>query len=193
MNRHLAVGVALAVAASAAVITHNREQHRKVANDMGVVKDALNEINTQLNKVHGEFTGKLDELLARTTLDDEDRAAIEELRATADKLDAVVEDAVTTPLPDPDTAPDAGGDEPVVDPAAPVDPVEAPEAPAEEAPSTGDAGAADDEVPADEAPVTEAPATDAPADAGTVGDVAPDTVTEGGTSTEGGTEGDTNA
>lgn len=161
MNRHLAVGAAIAVAVSA-VLTHT--QNRKVAIDMGVVKNALDEINAQLNKVHGEFTGKLDELLARETLSDEDRAAIEELRATAQKLDDVVPDAVTEPLPDPDTAPDVDGDEPVVDPADPVSPVE--DAPAPDAPA-----------PVEDTP--EAPAPETPADTGTVGDApAGDVATE---------------
>lgn len=172
------LAVSLAVVATAAVITHNRITNRKVESDMGVVKNALNEINAQLHKVHDEFTGKLDELLAREHLDDEDRAAIEELRTTAQKLDDIVPDAVVEPLPDPETPPETGGEDPVVDPEDPVDPVD--ETPVDDAPATGDDGAADDELP-----VEDAPADDAPADAGTVGDVAPDTATEDGADDEG--------
>lgn len=155
--------VVAALAATAAVITHNRAQARKVAIDMGVVKDTLNQINANIQEGREELLRKIDDLAARDHLDAEDKAALEEVRVAAESLANIVPNAVTDPLPDPDTAPEVGGDEPVVDPAAPVDETPAPEAPAD--------------APVEDTP--EAPAPETPADTGTVGDApAGDVATE---------------
>ena len=101
------------------------DNHREMVEHMGVVGNALNEINTQIVKSGVELTGKIDELLARETIDGDDRAAIENLRATVQALDDIVPDAITDPLPDPVDPGDLDVTDPeVIDPADPVDPVE---------------------------------------------------------------------
>lgn len=94
---------------------------------MGVVKEALTEIRDQLKKVGDEYQSKLDALAESIAskgyeLDEDDKAAIAELKNIAQGLDDKVADAVTTPLPDP---PDSSGLDPaapdVIDPGTPVD------------------------------------------------------------------------
>ena len=166
-----------------------------VEGEMGVVKETLNTIHSHILEGREELLAKIDDLASRTTLDDEDKAALEEVRVAAEALKNIVPDAVTDPLPDPDTAPEVGGEEPVVDPAAPVDETGTVDGGAEgdgsgtETPVTDDstvapgegegvdapAPSADDTTGEDVGPAVEEPATDdtgevapAPADTGTV-------------------------
>lgn len=96
----------------------------RLEREMGAVATALNTINDQLVKARGEIVGKIDELLARETIDDADRAALEAVKSAAQGLDDVVPDAVVEPLPDPE---DPGVLDPtspeVIDPENPVGPV----------------------------------------------------------------------
>ena len=156
--------------------TDESEQLRKVVEDMGVVKDTLNTIHANILEGREELLAKIDELASRTTLDDEDKAALEAVRVAAEQLKDIVPDAVTEPLPDPETAPDAGGSEPVVDPAAPVDETGTPDGGAEGDGSGVDAPApsADDTTAEDVGPAVEEPA---PADTGEVAPAPADTGT----------------
>lgn len=116
---------------------------------MGVVSDAINGVTEQLNRAKAEITGKIDDLTAQLdakgSLDQADRDAIAGLKTSAQALDDIVPNAVTTPLPDPAEAPASGGTD-VLEPPAP-----APAAPIE----------------SDPAPTTDASATDAPAETAT--------------------------
>ena len=179
------LGALLALGGSV-IFLHRGQRHiirhtERLEDKMGVVATTLKTIDDQLKKAHGEITGQIEELLSRDTLDAEDRAALEAVAATAQKLDDVVADAVTEPLPDPEEAPATDGGEPVVDPANPVvettPEVETPVA--DNAPTVGDGevidnadgdalsgedgASVDGTVPADDAVVDETPAEQAPA------------------------------
>lgn len=160
---------------------------------MGVVATTLKQIDDQLKKAHGEIVDRVESLLARETLDDDDRAALEAIRGTAQSLDDVVPDAVTEPLPDPEEAPAADGGETVVDPADPLPAVEEEVAApvADNAPTVGDgevidnsdggaltgenstAASGDPEVPVSGTEETDPAAAESTGDAGAADDETP--------------------
>lgn len=73
----------------------------RLENNMGVVKDILTGVQGNIEEYVRETDERVAELLKRDTLDADDKATLEALRARAQELANVVPNAVTIPLPDP--------------------------------------------------------------------------------------------
>lgn len=73
---------------------------------MGVVATTLKTIQADVDEFAAEADAKLAAVLAKDTLDQEDKEALEALRLRAVELKDIVPNAVTLPLPDPENTTD---------------------------------------------------------------------------------------